>query len=244
MSEPEARSFFFDVAPARWERHELLDVHVPPDGAGEPKPAVLFVHGGPVSPEHQPPPRDWEGNIGYGALAAASGLVGITFNHRLYDMDTHYAIAADDVAEVVERTRALDCVAEDRIALWFFSAGGGLGADFLFERPDWLRCVAWTYPVLVPPPEWPEGRRARFDTVSAASAAKRLPKLLLRVGDEYEYFEWNQDVFVDTLRTHDSDLEVIELPEAEHGFEHLGYVQESRAAVDRAMSWIASRLLR
>ena len=242
MSAPDTKPFFFDVEPARRERHELLDVHTSPQADGGRKPAVLFVHGGPVPPEQQPRPRDWEGTIGYGALAAASGLVGITFNHRLYDIDTHYPIAADDVAEVVEQTRALDSVDPDRIALWFFSAGGGLAADWLFKRPGWLRCIAWTYPVLVPPPEWPDERRARFDTVAAASATPTLPKLLLRVGDEYEYFEQNQNAFVDALGTRDGDLEVIELPDAEHGFEHFGYVEESRAAVDQAMRWVANNL--
>jgi acetyl esterase/lipase len=43
--------------------------------------------------------------IGYGALAAAAGLVGITFNHRLYT-DADYPLAADDVTTAVEQTRA------------------------------------------------------------------------------------------------------------------------------------------
>lgn len=243
MSEPDSKPFFFDIEPARRERQELLDVHTSPHADGGRKPAVLFVHGGPVPEEQQPRPRDWEGTIGYGALAAASGMVGITFNHRLYNLDTHYPIAADDVAEVVEQTRGLDSVDPDRIGLWFFSNGGGLAADWLNKRPYWLRCIAWTYPVLVPPPDWPDDRRARFDTVTAACSAPTLPKLLLRVGGEYEYLAQNQDELVDAVREHDSNLEVIELPDADHGFEHFGHVEESRAAVDRAMRWVAKNLL-
>lgn len=235
------KSFFFDVVPARRDRQEFLDVHTSQHGDGGRKPAVLFVHGGPVPEDQLSRPRDWEGFSGYAALAAASGLVGITFNHRLYS-DAHYSLAAEDVAAAVEQARTLDCVDPDRIGLWFFCVGGGLAADWLVSPPAWLGCIAWTYPVLVPPPDW-SGDRERFDVVAAASSAPRLPKLLLCVGDEYEYFAQTQSDLVSSVRTHDGDLEVIDLPEAAHGFEHLGYVAESRAGVDKAMRWVGDALL-
>ncbi|GAA4617282.1 hypothetical protein GCM10023108_33530 [Saccharopolyspora hordei] len=112
--------FFHDVKPVRRVRDEVMDVHHP-DGPG-PHPAVVFVHGGPVPEDAVPTPRDWEGFLGHGALVAASGLVGITFNHRLHT-DQHYPEAADDVAAVIERTRELEEVDADRIALWCFSGG-------------------------------------------------------------------------------------------------------------------------
>lgn len=241
MTDEDSQPFFFDVEPARRDRQEFLDVYTSEDGDGGRKPAVLFVHGGPVPEDQLPRPRDWEGFSGYAALAAASGLVGITFNHRLYT-DAHYPLAADDVAAAVEQARSLDSVDSDRIGLWFFCVGGGLAADWLAEPPDWLGCIAWTYPVLVPPPDW-AGDRERFDVVTAASSAPKLPKLLLRVGNEYEYFAQTQNDLVDSVREHGGDLEVIDLPEAEHGFEHLGHVVQSRAGVDRAMRWVAKTLL-
>lgn len=164
-----------------------------------------------------------------------------TFNHRFYT-DEHYPLAADDVAAAVEQTRALDSVDPDRIGLWFFCVGGGLAADWLADPPDWLALVAWTYPVLVLPPDW-SGDRERFDVVNAASSSLRLPKLLLRVGDEYEYFAETQNDFVDSMRQQSGALEVIDLPEAEHGFEHLGYAEQSSDGVDRAMRWVANTLL-
>ena len=93
MSASEAVPFFHDVEPAVRIREDTVDIHVP-QRTGR-RPAVIFVHGGPV-PEDESP-RDWEGFIGYGALAAASGLVGITFNHRLHS-GVHYPQAAEDVA--------------------------------------------------------------------------------------------------------------------------------------------------
>lgn len=241
MSENASVPFFSDLEPARRDRREFLDVHTSAHSDGERKPAVVFVHGGPVPEEKQPRPKDSDVFIGYGALAAASGLVGITFNHRLYNGDTAYPIAADDVAEAVEQTRALDSVDPDRIGLWFFSGGGSLATDWLVNRPDWLRCVAWTYPVLAPPPGWP-GEHARFDAVTAASEAASLPKLLLRVGEEFEFFAKTQDDLVDAVRAANGNLDVIELPGVEHGFETLDYAEEPRKAVNQAMRWVASTL--
>ncbi|GAB3301990.1 alpha/beta hydrolase [Parasphingorhabdus pacifica] len=240
MNTSESTPFFADVEAASRVRDGMIDVHTSPRAGEGRKPAVVFVHGGPVSEDQQPTPRDWEGFVGYGALAAASGLVGITFNHRLYS-DSHYPQAAEDLAATIEQTRALDSVDPDRIGLWFFSGGGVLAAEWLVKRPEWLRCVAFTYPVLAPPPGWP-GDGPRFDVLAAASSAPSLPKLLLRVGGELPFFAQTQDAFVEAERAHDGDLEVIELPEAQHGFEGHGYVEQPRAAVDTAMGWVASTL--
>lgn len=232
--------FFHDVEPVRRVRDEVMDVHHPAGSHAGPRPAVIFVHGGPVPEDLEPRPRDWAGFIGYGALVAASGLVGITFNHRLHS-DELYPEASDDVAAVVERVRELDAVDSDRIALWFFSGGGPIGAAWLRAAPSWLRAVGFTYPVLAPPPDWP-GDAPRFNTVEAVSEHPALPKLLVRVGKDFEFFVPTQDAFVQEARSADADLEVIEIPDAAHGFEDHGAEPEAREAVDRAVSWFVKKL--
>jgi acetyl esterase/lipase len=238
MATPNGLPFFHDVEPAHRVRIDLLDVHVATGSATGRRPAVVFVHGGPVPEGHRPRPRDSEVFLGYGALAAARGLVGITFDHRLYS-DMHFPQAADDLAAVVERTRSLDVVDPDRIVLWFFSGGGVLAASWLRAAPSWLRGIAWTYPVLGPPPDWP-GDGPRFDAVAAVAAHPALPKLLLRVGDEYPFLAHVQDVFVRAARDADASLEVLVVPHAAHGFEVRAYDAESRATVDRAVDWVAA----
>lgn len=91
--------------------------------------------------------------MGYARLAAAQGAVGVTLDHRLHDV-ADYERAAEDVAAAVELARADPRVDADRIALWFFSAGGLIMADWLRARPVWLRCVAATYPILAPMSNW------------------------------------------------------------------------------------------
>jgi acetyl esterase/lipase len=232
-----APSFFHDVPPVRRRREDLLDAHVALD-AEEPRPAVVLVHGGPIPPGHSP--RDSDVFRGYGALVAAAGLVGITFDHRLFSGE-HYPQAADDVAAVVARTRELDEVDPDRVLLWCFSGGGAIAAAWLRDPPPWLRGIAWTYPVLAPPPDWP-GDVPRFDAVAAVGAHPELPTLLVRVGREYPAIVGTQDAFVAAAREAGAALEVLTIDHAEHGFEVHPYDAGARAVVDRAVTWVAATL--
>jgi dipeptidyl aminopeptidase/acylaminoacyl peptidase len=59
-----------------------------PSGLGEDerRPAVLLIHGGPLPKEVSP--KDWRLFQDYGRLLAASGFVGVTFNHRFHGVET------------------------------------------------------------------------------------------------------------------------------------------------------------
>ena len=215
--------------------HEEFDLYT--RAPSEPKAAVLFVHGGPVPKEQTPTPRKSAPFTGYGALAASADLVGVTFNHRLHTME-HYPASADDISTVVDKVRRLPQVDPDRVVLWFFSGGGGLAADWLRVLPPWLRAVVWTYPVLAPPPDWP-GDGPRFDCALAVTEAPDLPKLLVRVSDEYQAFRDTQDAVVEAAQASGSALDIIDLPNASHGYETQGYDKAARTLTDRAMRWVA-----
>ncbi len=79
--------FFADVPVAGRRRLGLLDVHTTPGTRGR-RPAVVFIHGCPIPADHVP--RDSAVFTGYGALAAAAGLVGITFDHPLHGPPNHW----------------------------------------------------------------------------------------------------------------------------------------------------------
>jgi hypothetical protein len=73
-----------------------MDVYLPPDlPAGARRSGVLFLHSGPSAPDLQLRPKDWGVYRSYGRLMAASGLVGITFNHRYYRIDRLEQAAGD-----------------------------------------------------------------------------------------------------------------------------------------------------
>ncbi|WP_285656991.1 hypothetical protein [Actinomycetospora sp. NBRC 106375] len=237
MAAPEGPPFFHDVDPVTRFREDVLDVHVRSDHAGR-RPAVIFIHGGPVPEGHTPRPRDSAVFRGYGALAAHAGLVGITFDHPLYT-DQHYPQSAATLDAVVERTRALDQVDPDRVVPWFFSGGGVLAAAWLRDPPEWLRGIAWTYPVLAPPPDWP-GDVRRFDAVDAVGEHPALPKLLVRVGHEIAGIAGTQDAFVAAAHDAGAALEVLTIEHAVHGFEVHPFDADARATVDRAVAWVAA----
>ncbi|MFE0647159.1 alpha/beta hydrolase [Streptomyces sp. NPDC059534] len=211
-----------------------------PGAAHRPRPAVVFVHGGPVAPDQRPTPRDTPFYLGYGRYAASRDVVGVTLDHRLHSL-ADYPLAADDLAEAVALVRADPRVDGERIALWFFSTGGLLAADWLAAPPPWLRCVAATYPALAPPPGW-EGAGARFRPVDAVGTADGPPVVLTRAGLEHPAFEATVQEFLDAAAGNGTDVEVVDVPHGHHGFELVDPTDESRAAVARAMTAVLGHL--
>ncbi|MEU4065064.1 alpha/beta hydrolase [Streptomyces wedmorensis] len=253
--------FLLDLPGGPRERRGRIDLHFPSDsgrfpsgtghvaagggslpaGAGRRRlPAVVFVHGGPVAPDQRPTPRDTPFFLGYGRYAASRGAVGVTLDHRLHGIGD-YPIAAEDLAEAVEEVRADPWVDGERIALWFFSTGALLAADWLAAPPPWLRCVAVSYPALAPLPGW-EAVEPRFRPVEAVGAAGGPPVVLTRAGREHPAFAATVREFLDAAGRSGADVEVVDVPDGRHGFELVDPSDESRAAVARAMGAVLDRL--
>ncbi|MFF9477990.1 alpha/beta fold hydrolase [Streptomyces sp. NPDC014733] len=212
---PHLRPFLLDVPEVPHERNETLDLYLP--GGDGPHPAVIVVHGGPIPEGIRPTPREWPTLTGYARLAAAHGAIGVTFDHRLYDID-RYPHAAEDVAAAVARVRADPRVDGDRIALWFFSGGGLLAADWLSAPPPWLRCIAASYAVLAPMPNWGlDGDR--FRPAAAVRGAGDLPLVVVRAGRELPEIAATVTEFLTAAEAHGAALEVIDVPDGHHGFE-------------------------
>ena len=213
------------------ERHGAVDLYLP-DRAPGPCPAVVFVHGGPVPADLRPTPREWPVYQGYGSAVADSGAVGVTVDHRLHDL-AGYPLAAADVAAAVQMVREDRRVDAGRVALWFFSGGGLLLADWLRAPPGWLRCVAATYPVLAPLPGWEVD--PRFRPVQTIAAAGDLPIVLTRAGRERPQVAATVEEFTRAAGRCGARLEIIDVPGGQHGFDMLDHTDESRQAVRRAL---------
>ncbi|MGW4544886.1 alpha/beta hydrolase [Streptomyces violaceorubidus] len=225
------RPFLMDVPEVPRERHGNVDLYLP--AAEEPRPAVVFVHGGPVPADARPTPRDWPALTGYARCVAGDGAVGVLLDHRLHDLGD-YERAAEDVAAAVELARADPRVDGDRIALWFFSGGGLIAADWLDAPPAWLRCLAATYPVLAPLPNWGlSGTRLR--PARAVANAGDLPVVLTRVGREMPELAATVEEFLAAAEDCGADVEVIDVPHGHHGFETIDVTDASRTAVRHAV---------
>lgn len=235
---PHLRPFLLDVPPCRRDRSGSLDLYLP--DADGPVPAVVLVHGGPVPAGVEPTPRDWPAYTGYGGALADAGVAGVMFDHRLHDV-ADYGRAADDLAAAVALVRADPRVDPDRVALWFFSGGGLLCADWLAAPPPWLRCLAATYPILAALPGWGATGRP-FRPAEALPAAGDLPLVLTRVGLEHPPIAATIARFAEAADACGAALEVIDVPRARHGFETLDHTEEARAAVRAAIASVTGHL--
>jgi acetyl esterase/lipase len=229
------KPFVLTVPPVEPERRGRVDLYRP--APSQPRPAIVFVHGGPVPAGATPTPREWPVFRGYGSLAASRGYVGVTVDHRLHDPGA-YPAAADDVAAAVELARADPGVDPDHIAVWFFSGGGPLAADWLRAPASWLRCVALTYPLLAELPGFPLD--SRFRPVEAA--ATTVPVVLTRVGLENPAIAATVEAFADAARAGDTPLTVVDVPHGHHSFDMLDHTDESRQAVERAFAAVETHL--
>ncbi|MCX4613419.1 alpha/beta fold hydrolase [Streptomyces mirabilis] len=238
------RPFLMEVPERPRERVGRVDLHLPDDLAegDHPRPAVVFVHGGPVHPDVRPTPRDWPGFVGYGQYVAGLGAVGVTLDHRLHDL-ADYGRAAEDIAEAVDLVRADPRVDGDRVALWCFSSGGLLSADWLAAPPSWLRCVAASYPILAPLPNWGLVD-SRFRPADAVRTAGRLPIVLTRVELERAEIAVTVEEFLAAAEKCDADVEVIDVPLGHHGFETIDRTEQARDAVERAVRSVLGHLRR
>ncbi|HWU05849.1 MAG TPA: dienelactone hydrolase family protein [Streptomyces sp.] len=231
--------FLLEVPELPRERSGTIDLYVPPAARG-PRPALVFVHGGPVPREARPTPRDWPVLTGYARYAAGHGVVGVTLDHRLHAV-TDYEQAAADLADAVERVRADPRVDADRVALWFFSGSGPLTADWMGKTPPWLRCLAANYPVMAPLPNW--GRLdSRFHPAEAVAHAGSLPIVLVRAGLEEASVAATVEGFLTAAHACGADIEVIDVPNGHHSFETADRTEESSEAVRRAMRTVLRRL--
>lgn len=236
MTEPDhLKPFVLPTQPATVERHGSFDLYLP--ASAEPRPAIVIVHGGPIREGFEPTPRDWPVFQGYAATAAARGAVGVVVDHGPHIMPDPFGPAATILAAAVEAVRADERVDGDRVALWVFSGGGLLLADWLRNTPSWLRVVGASYPLFGMLPGWPED--PRFTTYEAVEQAGELPIVLTRVGQENPALAATVEKFV---AARPSGLEIIDVPDGHHSFDCLDHTDQSREAVERAFELIMAKL--
>ena len=118
------------------------------------------------------------------------------------------------------------------MAVWAFSGGAPLVAPLLADPPAWLRCVAFTYPILDSTSDIAllDGRRATEVLRADAPSV-----VLTRVGREAAPISAGVDAFVARARSLRVALEVIDVPDGQHGFDALPAVDGACAAVHAAL---------
>lgn len=224
----------------------LLDVYGPKSSRpGERFPAVIFVHGGPVS-------TDWGINLkdigqynSYGRLLAASGYVAITFNHRLFDLNS-YPKSEVDLLQVIEYIRVnsdLYAINPESICVWFISYGCPLLAVLLRSGLDFLRCfVAYYGPLDVLPSDQPSSKLLfeGYSPVSILSSLSKFnrPIFIAKAGMDDKDLNATIDTFVSKADLLKKPVKLITHETGQHAFDILDDDDRSRSIIKATIDFI------
>jgi acetyl esterase/lipase len=230
----------------------LMDVYAPRGLAkGERRPAVLFIHGSAGSAARA---KDWGVYVSWGRLAAASGMVGVTFTHRLGYPKPYLNDAGADVAAAIDYVRAnADAlgVDRDRICLAAYSGGGPLLSAAMRERPAYVRCLVSFYAFLdvrqspMHTPHEPPETLERFSP--AAQLAKGVdglaPIFIARAGlDQIPTLNDSVEGFVREALRQNAAVTLYNHPAGVHGFDNQTPDARSREIVRAALDFMRTHL--
>jgi acetyl esterase/lipase len=213
-------------------RQDDFDIYRP-DGGDQPLPAVVFVPG-PMPAEFPARPRTWPVYQGYGRLMVSRAVIAVVLDLP-YHAVNQWPQATEALGSVIESVRALEAVDADRMAVWAFSGGGLLVGRWLAQSPQWLRCLALTYPMLAMPSDPAE---------QAVAIQPGLPLVLTKVGRESASIQATVDEFLSVAARAGTVVDIVEVPDGQHGFDLLDHTEASRRAVVEAADLVIDHLLR
>jgi acetyl esterase/lipase len=229
------------------------DVYYPPDFVeGEPRPCVVFIHGeGPA--EMLKDAKDWGQYVSWGQLAAASGLIGVTFNHRSSEWFTKLPEVASNVDDLMSHIRqnAVELgIDPERMGIWVCSGGTPVGLRMaLREGAERIRCCAVYYGrtnlemmrAKIKPEATDEVlREFSPELLLREMDAKNAPPLFIaRAGkDSLPMVNETLHRFVALAIEKNVMLEFMNHPDGEHGFDFLNNDERSREIIGRTLAFL------
>lgn len=228
-----------------------MDVYAPLNlPSGKLRPAVVFIHGGALPPNLRTKPKEWGVYVSHGQLAAASGFVGITFNHRFYGWDKKSLTDAqgdvsDALAYIRDHGERLG-VDKDRICLWSLSAGSLLLNQAISDAPSFIRCLVYYYGVMDLEPLRKERPAITDDVIKEFSPLNRLrgtskafaPIFIARAGREEPGLNVAVDRFIQEAMTKNATIDLSNHAEGRHAFDTLEDLERTREIIKRTLEFI------
>ncbi|HJT58536.1 MAG TPA: alpha/beta hydrolase [Ktedonobacteraceae bacterium] len=243
-----------------------LDVYYPADYDGETRlPAVIFVHGdGP--PEFLKDAKEWAAYISWGQLAAATGLIGVTFNHRSTEMLTKLYEAASDVDALIEFVRddsKMLGIDANRLGIWVCSAGGPMGLrSALRDNLEHVRCIVSYYAISdlkvyyeepeeeteFPGPPLPVFSQEVLDEFSGAALVNRstanvAPMLIVRAGLDDATLNASIARLVTVAVAKNVNIDFMNHATGHHAFDMLDDDERSREIIRATLEFLRGNLL-
>lgn len=230
-----------------------MDVYQPPNLAKTDKlPAVIFIHGG---ASERFTPKDWGIYTSWGRIIAASGMIGVTFTHRLGFPQTVLEEGMSDVNAAINYVRAnADAlnVDKDRICLIAFSAGGPMLSGALREKPEYVRCIVAYYAFMDIRQSEVHKRSETAETVKkfsnityldAPDAGKIPPLFIARAGrDEVPTMNDSIDRFINAAISKNLAITIMNHPTGSHAFDNTNDDERSREIIKSSIAFMKSHL--
>jgi acetyl esterase/lipase len=239
------------------EKELKMDIYVPATaGKNKRVPAIIFVHGGPAPPGLVSlPPKDWGVFTSYGRLAAASGMAGITFNHRHHGLtkemlESSFADVKDAI-EFINKMAESFKIDKSKLCLWAFSGGGCHLSIPLRQKMKNIRCLVSYYAVMnlkyfISPA--PKKELAAFlDQLAPIQYIKENdfpfpPILIARAGMDMPAIHRSIKEFTDQAIEANILIELLNHPKGRHGFDVLNNEARSRAIIARTLEFIKEQM--
>ena len=201
-----------------------MDVYRP-RAAGGTLPAVLFVHG----TSRDESPKDGGLFVGWGQLAAATGVAGVTFNHNGVQEDIERAI------RYIRRNGPRLGIDGDRLCLASFSAGVTPAMLVALKgSAGKLRCAVAYYGFL----------DAYYKQASprAQLTATSLPILVAKAGADTQGLNSSIDRFVARARRVGAAVELLVHERGRHVFDAAANDPRARAILRRTLAFLRAKL--
>jgi acetyl esterase/lipase len=227
-----------------------MDIFQPPNLKPNDKlPAVLYIHGGTLPPDYPVMPKSWEVYITHGRLIAASGMVGVTFNHRYYgvdkqNLDNSFSDVRDAIKYVRENAKKYN-IDPDRICLWGFSGGGSHLSVALQDKMEYVRCIVSYYGVMNLK-SLISGGRNNLDWMNGYAPVDYLtlenyqipPFFVARAGLDNPALNATIDAFITKALDMNIDIEIANHPGGVHGFDVFNDDRRTREILEDTISFI------
>lgn len=229
-----------------------MDLYHPPDSKSEARiPAVVFVSGYP-DPGFQKMVgcklKEMESYISWGQLAAASGLVAIT-----YTTGKEPATDIHALLQYVRQNAAVLGIDENRIGVWACSGNVPNALSVLMQEDrDYLKCAVLCYGLMLDL----EGATSVADAAkqwgfvnpcagkSVADLPRDIPLFIARAGqDEMPHLNETMDRFLSKALTCNLPIIFVNHPAAPHAFDLMHDSETSREIIRQILAFMQFHLL-
>lgn len=227
---------------------QKADIYTPAGAkSGQKFPVIVFISGASEA-------KDWMFFQSYGRLAAAQGFVGVPYDKRYPRGPAGLNTGMIDTLALLEflRAHASDYnIDAERIVIWCYSAGGGLGTPFLRGDKAGVRAVVNYYGVSDYAPFMDDAtaeQRERARAVSAATiveqtdAAKIPPLFVARAGLDSPKLNEGIDRLAAAVLKKNVYATIVNYPDGQHAFDVFDDKERSREIMRETFAWIRDQV--